>query len=73
MRLGRRIVAQLAINTDQFWRTFQDRTHCFSLKNRDDAGITLVTVQGKRGNIVQVSTPTLTLDSAASQATTRAI
>eukprot|EP00486_Rosalina_sp_Unknown_P007194 CAMPEP_0201573264 /NCGR_PEP_ID=MMETSP0190_2-20130828/17002_1 /ASSEMBLY_ACC=CAM_ASM_000263 /TAXON_ID=37353 /ORGANISM="Rosalina sp." /LENGTH=791 /DNA_ID=CAMNT_0048000001 /DNA_START=340 /DNA_END=2715 /DNA_ORIENTATION=- len=60
-----RILLQLAINTDQFGRTFQDRTHCFSVKERTDitnynrgrdadSDITLVTVQGKRGNIVQV-------------------
>merc|ERR1712223_1146072 len=57
---GSNILVQLAVNTDQFGRTFEDRTHCFSVRNRADAGIadekdiTLVTVQGKRGNIVQV-------------------
>jgi len=51
---------ELAIDTSQFGRTFQDRTHCFHVKDRADANvpdgkdITLVTVQGKRGNIVQV-------------------
>jgi len=55
-----RILYELAIDTSQFGRTFQDRTHCFHVKDRADAGITdtkpikLVTVQGKRGNIVQV-------------------
>eukprot|EP01083_Nonionella_stella_P281751 958846_1 len=59
--MSSRILLELNIATDQFGRTFQDRTHCFSVKNRKLAGInnkdddiTLVTVQGKRGNIVQV-------------------
>merc|ERR1719150_915763 len=58
--MSSRILLELNIATDQFGRTFQDRTHCFSVKDRKLSGInkqediTLVTVQGKRGNIVQV-------------------
>ena len=49
----------MAINTNQFGRTFQDRSHTFTVSNRpssidDDSDIYLFTVQGKRGNIVQV-------------------
>ena len=56
---------RLAINTAQYGRTFQDRSHVFTLKARPysqtadpafftDKNIYNVNVRGKRGNIVQV-------------------
>lgn len=52
-------IYEMALNTDQYGRTFEDRSHIFEIRERpdyvdDDANIYNVNVRGKRGNIVQV-------------------
>ncbi|XP_028415089.1 protein DD3-3-like [Dendronephthya gigantea] len=57
--LGNDFDLQLAVNTAQFGRTFQDRSHVMILMARtnkisDDVAVYNLNVRGKRGNIVQV-------------------
>jgi len=54
-----KIKLQLAVNTAQYGRTFQDRSHVYAVRTRSaanaaaDGDILNINVNGKRGNIVQ--------------------
>ncbi|XP_055882280.1 protein DD3-3-like isoform X2 [Biomphalaria glabrata] len=55
---GINLSLRLAINTAQYGRVFQDRSHTFAVRKRPDdltdCNIYNLNVRGKRGNIVQV-------------------
>ena len=56
--IGIGVPLQMNINTNQFFRVFQDRSHVFELRQRpsnlNGAHIQNLNVRGRRGNIVQV-------------------